>query len=118
MNTEKHKKKLETELEKVTEELKSIGRINPNNPKDWEPTPEKMDIQSGDDNEKADSFEAYEENTAILKQLEIRFNNLKDALEKIKNGTYSVCEKCGEKIEEDRLNTSSSARTCKKCMTM
>ena len=77
-----------------------------------------MDIQSGDDNEKADSFEAYEENTAILKQLEIRFNNLKDALEKIKNGTYGVCEKCGEKIEKDRLNASSSARTCKKCMTL
>jgi RNA polymerase-binding transcription factor DksA len=60
-----------------------------------------MDILSSDDNEVADSIESYEENTAILKQLEIRFNELKDALERIKNGNYGLCKKCQNPIENE-----------------
>lgn len=116
MNIDKYKKILEEELEKVTKDLESIGRINPDNPADWEPLPENMDIQTADDNEKADTFEAYEENTAILKQLEIRFNNLKEALKNIENGKYGICEKCGGQIEEDRLNANPEAKTCKGCL--
>lgn len=112
----KYKNMLETELNKVETELKTVGRKNPDNPKDWEPMPEKMDISPADDNEVADSIEAYEENTGILKQLEIRFNELKSALKRMDDGKYGICEVGGEVIEEERLNANPAATTCKKHM--
>lgn len=111
-NILKFKEKLEKELTLLEGELKSVGRINPSNPADWEAVPPE-DTASADRNEVADEIEHYETNTAILKDLEIKYNEVKDALEKIKNGTYGICEKCGDKIEEDRLNANPAARTCK-----
>ncbi len=105
--------KLKKELVAVEGELKTVGRINPSNPADWEPLPDKMDILKADENEVADSIEAYEENAGILKQLEIRFNEIKNALQKIKDGSYGKCETCGKEIETDRLGANPAARTCK-----
>jgi RNA polymerase-binding transcription factor DksA len=109
----KFQEMIKEELTKVEAELKTVGRRNPDNPGDWEAVPEKMDILASDDNEVADSIEAYEENTGILKQLEIRYNELKDALLQIEKGNYGKCETCGEQIEEDRLEANPGARTCK-----
>lgn len=106
--------KIKFELETVQKELQTVGRKNPANLADWEALPEKMDILNSDDNEVADSIESYEENTAILKQLEIRFNELKTALEKIKNDSYGLCEVCKTTIEPDRLEANPAAKTCKK----
>lgn len=108
----KYKIKIEDELKSVETELKTVGRKNPDNPADWEPMPEKMDISPADDNEVADSIEAYEENTAILKQLEIRFNELKNALVRIEKGTYGICEVGKEVIEAERLDANPAATTC------
>jgi len=103
---------LEKEKETLESELKSIGRVNPDNPKDWQATPQKMDILKADENEVADSIERFEENTAILKQLEIRINEVKGALERIKNNTYGKCEVGGEEIEKERLEANPAATTC------
>lgn len=100
------------EKTKLEEELKTVGRINPSNPGDWEPVPEKMDTMKADKNEAADAIEGYEANTAILRELEIRFNNVKRALKKIENGAYGRCEAGGELIPEDRLEVNPSALTC------
>lgn len=116
MNNNQQKKYgelIENELSKVEAELKTVGRKNPDSPGDWEPIPEKMDIQVSDDNEVADSIEAFEENTAILKQLEIRYNELKDALKRIADGKFGTCEVCGEVIESERLDANLAAKTCK-----
>lgn len=106
--------KLRAELTEAEKDLASVGRVNPDNPRDWEPLPEKMDISSADENEVADSIESYEENSAILKQLEVRYNDINDALKKIETGTYGKCEVCGKDIEEARLEVNPEARTCKK----
>lgn len=37
------------------------------------------------------------------------------ALEKIENGTYGICERCGEPIEEKRLEAKPYARYCIAC---
>ena len=108
----KYRLQIETELKKVEAELKTVGRKNPDNPADWEPVPEKMSISPADDNEVADSIEAYEENTGILKQLEIRFNELRVALERIDKGTYGICEIGKEIIETGRLDANPAATTC------
>lgn len=113
MDTAHYKEKLETELLRLTEELKTVGRINPSNPSDWEATPGTMDIQQADENERADAVEEYGTNNAVLSDLEIRFNQVKAALKRIKDGTFGVCEVSGEPIEEDRLEANPAATTSK-----
>ena len=54
------KDKLEAELKKLESELKSVGRINPSNPNDWEAVQPEMDVSASDDNETADSLESFE----------------------------------------------------------
>jgi RNA polymerase-binding transcription factor DksA len=107
------KDRLETELTLLEKELGSVGRINPANKKDWEATAPAMDAMAADENETADTIEEYESNTAVLKQLETRYNEVKRALAKIENGKYGICEVSGEEIEADRLEANPAARTCK-----
>ena len=108
------KDRLEKELKTLETELKSVGHKNPDNPKDWEPESSDIDIEASDLADSADNIENYELNTAILKPLEIQYNDVKLALEKIKKGTYGICEVDGAAIEKDRLKANPSARTCLK----
>ena len=116
MDTNYFKEKLEEELFLVEKELNDVGRKNPDNKNDWEAEPADMNVDSADENEVADNIEEFEENTAVLKELEMRYNDIKDALVKIEKGTYGTCEVSGEPIEEDRLIANPAARTCKKHM--
>jgi len=113
INIDYFKEQLEKEQERLISELKTVGRINPDNPKDWEPIPSEKEDRQADFNDMADGIENYEENTAILKQLEIELNEVKDALSRIGNGTYGVCEVSGEPIEKERLEAYPAAKTCK-----
>lgn len=110
------KDKLKTELLLLEKELNKVGRKNPDNKIDWEAEPADIDIDTADSNEAADRIEEYEKNTAVLKELEIRYNDVKNALAKIKKGEYGFCEICNEPIEKDRLIANQAARTCKKHM--
>ena len=112
IDTEYFKNKLESELKTLETELKSVGHVNPDNPKDWEPSSGEVDIDASDSADIADNIESYESNTAILKQLETQYNDVKLALEKIANGTYGICEVSGKPIEKERLEANPSARTC------
>ena len=103
------KKKLEKEKALLLEELKTIGKVNPANPSEWQPGPVNMDIDTADENEVADKFEEYEENNVILEQLEKQLHGVEDALKKIEEGTYGICEISGEKIEKERLEANPSA---------
>ncbi len=115
MNTEHVKQKLEEELKKVEVELASVGIQNPKNPADWEAKETSMDVMSAtaDPNEAADKMEEYAQNRAINDTLEIRYNDIKHALDKIAGTGYGVCEIGGEPIEEERLEADPAARTCK-----
>ena len=108
---EHFKGKLEEELKVLVGELSSLGRINPENPGDWQALPSDMDTSHADENEVADTIEEFEENTGILKQLEIRYNEVKSALEKISSGTYGTCEVSSEPIERERLEANPAAKT-------
>lgn len=112
LDTEKYKKMLEEECKKVVSRLQDVGRINPDNPQDWEPTQKEMNVALSDENERADLYEEYETDSAILKELEIQFNDIKRALKKIEKGTFGTCEVGGEPINERRLEVNPAARTC------
>lgn len=93
-------------------QLATVGRQNPSNPADWEPVPSETGHEA-DPNDQADHLENYEENTAILKDLEIRYNEVLAALVRIDAGTYGVCSLGGEAIEIERLDADPAANTCK-----
>lgn len=107
------KDKLKEELLLVEKGLNDVGRKNPDNKFDWEAEQADFDTDSADENETADKMEEFEENTAVLKELEIRYNDIKTALAKIEKDEYGFCEVCGEPIEEERLIANQSAKTCK-----
>ena len=111
METDKFKKLLETELSELEASLSKIGRRNADNPDDWEPVPEEWDTTGADSNESSNRIEEFEENSAKLKQLEIRYNNVKKALGKIADGTYGKDEIDDSDIPLDRLEANPSART-------
>ena len=100
------------EKELVEKELGTVGRRNPDNEADWEPIAPTEDMPAERD-EVADKLESFEENVAIVRQLESRLGEINVALNKIQNGTYGICSVCGNAIEEDRLAANPAAATCK-----
>jgi RNA polymerase-binding transcription factor DksA len=106
------KEKLEKERKTLEAELKTVGHVNPNNPKDWEASSGEVDVNASDSADIADNIESYESNTAVLKPLEIQYNDVRRALRKIKDGTYGICEVSGKPIEKERLEANPAARTC------
>ena len=107
---EKFKKLLLAESAQLEEELNNIGKKDPNTPGGWDVTAGDMKVDTADDNEVADRFGELEENTGIANKLESQLNEVKAALERIDQGTYGLCEKCGKPIEADRLTANPSAR--------
>ncbi len=113
MDTNHFKEKLEKEKETLISELSGVSRQNPNNPNDWEPIAENLDILSADRNEVADKIESIEGDAAIMSKLEPQLQDINLALEKMEKGEYGKCEVCGKDIEIERLEANAAARTCK-----
>lgn len=114
MEIKYYKEKLERELKLLEEELQTVGRRNPDNPADWEATADNKMNKGHNPNqdEISDNIEEYETRSAILKDLEIRFNNVKNALARIADNKYGLCETCGKEIEKERLEANPAARNC------
>lgn len=106
------KEKLEAEKKLLEDGLRSVGRVNPNNPKDWEVTPSPIDVSSADKTEVAEQMEEFEERGAVEVELENKLGSITRALDKIKNNTYGVCEVGNEPIEIARLEANPAAITC------
>ena len=51
----------------------------------------------------------------LLRQLERRVTSLKQALKRIDEGTYGICEQCGKQINPDRLAVLHDAKLCIDC---
>lgn len=118
IDTEYFKKRLEGEKDSLERELSQVARKNPGNPSDWEPIPAERDTSQADENTVADSIEDYESNSAIANTLEARYNDVRSGLDKIKHGTYGLCQICNKEIEIDRLEANPAARTCKEHMAL
>lgn len=115
IDMEYFKEKLLEEKARLEKDLSTIGRINPDNPNDWEAVPPNDDFndRSADQNKLADNIEEYESRTATLKEIEDQLEEVKQALKRIDDGKYGICEISGEPIEKDRLEANPAARTCK-----
>lgn len=113
INIQNFKEKLSEELKNLENQLGTVGRKNPDNPSDWEATEGDVVTDTAEEGDVAEGIEQYQNNRAILNQLEIRLNDVKNALTKIESGKYGICEVGGEEIEEDRLEANPAATTCK-----
>ena len=91
----------------------TIGRRNPLVPNDWEPAPLPENTES-DIVDQADIIVHRENDAAILADLEAHYDTILAALSRIEKGTYGICEVCGEKISEARLEADPAATTCVK----
>lgn len=111
-DTHIYKTALEELLKNITEELKTIGIHNPENPSDWIAVPEDLDVEEPDQNLAADAVEEWDERNGLVAVLEARYNSIISALARIEAGTFGTCEVCGKEIEEKRLAVSPTARTC------
>lgn len=108
INIEDLKKQLVTEKEHLEEQLKSLGKENPENPADWDANA--ADIERDmDRNVQADKHEEYGERSATLSELEVRHANVAKALERIEQGTYGFDEETGDPIAKERLEANPAA---------
>lgn len=114
IDTAHFEQKLKEEKKRLETELLSVGRINPDNPADWQATPSPIDVMQADKTEVAEQMEEFEGRSAVEAELENRLGSVNHALERIKKGTYGICEKGGESIETARLEANPAAKTCKK----
>ncbi|MGH9040919.1 MAG: TraR/DksA C4-type zinc finger protein [Acidimicrobiia bacterium] len=55
-----------------------------------------------------------EKDFSLLEQLEAELGDLDRALRKLDDGTYGICEACGETIPAERLEAVPGARLCVK----
>ncbi len=108
------KEKLEKRKTELEKELSVVGRKNPDIKGDWEPTQVDMNPMVSDKNELANSFEEMEERAVVEDNLEEQFTFVNQALERVKKGTYGICETCGEDIDERRLEVFPAAKNCVK----
>lgn len=101
----KQKIELETQLEKLGERSKRLHNGFEVNFPDF-----------GDkEDEMADEVSAFGDRLSLGSNLEKRLEEVNTALEKIKKGTYGICEKCGKKIDEKRLMALPTAKYCLNC---
>ena len=101
--TEKYKEKLEKEKASLLGELKAGSSS----------TDFGGDIDGSD--EETDETEEIGNRVGVDQVLRNRIVDIETTLEKIKKGTFGVCEHCHGDISNDVLDVIPSSRLCKNC---
>lgn len=110
----KLKKRLEREKKEIEKQLKSFAKKDVKLLEDWDTRFPKFDGETGFET-KAEEVEEYERLLPVEYALEIKLREIERALEKIEEGKYGICEKCGKEIEEKKLKVNPATRFCLKC---
>ncbi|TSC53173.1 MAG: TraR/DksA family transcriptional regulator [Parcubacteria group bacterium LiPW_39] len=111
---EKLKKKLEERQAKIEKELAAIAEKDEKVKGDYDTRfPDFGTHQSTD--ESALEVAAYENALPLEYAMELRLADINKALEKIAQGAYGQCEKCGQAIGEKRLEAMPEAKLCIQC---
>jgi RNA polymerase-binding transcription factor len=106
------KKKLEAELNRTVERIRHMGGSNAS---------VKTMSELGDTSQLADEVDVIQVNEdremsfATRSLLVERANRLAEALERLRDGDYGVCQECGEAIAPARLKAMPEVQTCVRC---
>ncbi len=65
--------------------------------------------------EEADESQSFANRMAIAQTLKGQVNEIDMALNRIRLGTYGICEKCGREIPEKVLKVAPESNLCEKC---
>jgi RNA polymerase-binding transcription factor DksA len=113
LDKKKIKEKLENERDMLLDQLRDMGKLNPET-NEWEAIPEERESRESDQNDMADRFEDFEERSTTIKTLESRMNNILSSLKGLNRESFGKCEVCKKEIERDRMEVNPAAKTCKK----
>lgn len=102
---------LENEQKEILNDLENIA-IRNGQTGNFETTSDTRETEA-DELDLDNRNEEFEENSAIVEELNIRLQEIESALLKIESNNYGNCEVCEKEIEEDRLMANPSAKTCK-----
>jgi DnaK suppressor protein len=106
---EELKESLLKEKKELTQELASFAVPDKSLKGDWDTRLENI---GDDEDENAQEITEYATNVPIEHALELKLQEVKEALEKMDNGTYGFCEKCGQQLDIERLKAEPAAKTC------
>jgi len=108
---------LEKERDLLTKELETIATPDPNVKDDWDIKHSEWgenQITSQEELESGESVNEIDEdmkNKALSDSLELRLRDVNDALGKMENDTYGICEFCKKDIPIERLMANPAAKT-------
>ncbi len=111
------KVKLEKKKEDLEKRLSMIAKKDPKIEGDWDTKFPNFDKPIGGkiSEEAADEVEEYENLKPVEHVLELKLQNINQALEKISKNKYGFCEKCQKPITSLRLKIVPEAKTCLRC---
>ena len=101
---EKEKKELEDKINELNSQEKNMAIK----------TPDFMALE--DSSVEADEVEELNNLLSLKSVWENNLYRIEQALERIKKGTYGICEEYGELIEIERLKIEPAAQICTKCI--
>ena len=103
---------LEQERNRLRAELAEFTNKDTTIPGDFDT---KMPEYGTDEDDNAKEVETYERDLSLEHTLEKQLFEIEDALKRIVEGTYGICEDCHIEIPEERLRALPSARYCLDC---
>ncbi len=107
------KASLEKERDKLAAELRSVADPDPRLAGDWDARfPQMETVKTASHStleESADEVEEYEVRLESEHSLESRLLAVTHALERIRGGTYGLCQKCRKDIPLERLRANPAA---------
>ncbi len=107
--TEQARTLLEGEKKRIEDELTQLSLDAKSNDVRREGSP------FGKREEEATESLEFEKRLALEKQLYEQRTEIEHALKKIENGTYGLCDSCGQPIAENRLEALPQASLCIEC---
>ncbi|MFH1990382.1 MAG: TraR/DksA C4-type zinc finger protein [Patescibacteria group bacterium] len=108
---------LEKERDLLVKELETIATPDPNVKGDWDikhsewgenQITSQEELRSG---ESVNEIDEDMKNKALSDSLELRLRDVNDALERMKDGTYGICDFCKKEIPIERLEANPAAKT-------
>ena len=113
LNTEKYRKLLAEERDRIHREMQSIeeGLSYSETVSDQS---ELADYDQHPADAGTDTFEK-EKDVSVLNSWRDTIGRIDEALDKLERGTYGQCDRCGREISEARLNAMPHAIYCMEC---